>query len=184
MKDKGLNRGLVQQFDTSDKRQKGAFYGFRKMFWEYLNKLNVGFYDPCCPEASTKLPVYVDRITGALLYVKADGTVAPASDVTTPVTASNDIIAGAGGAIPVTNYFTTINTDAGGDAFTLANGTVVNQLKKIQLVTFGGGNGVLTPANLEGASTTVTFNSPGDYVVLGWNGTDWVVVENSGVVVA
>lgn len=51
MKDQGINRGLVQDFNTSDKRMKGAFYGFRKMFWKYLTKLHVGFYDPCCEEA-------------------------------------------------------------------------------------------------------------------------------------
>lgn len=52
MKDQGLNKGLVQSFNTSDRRSKGVFYGFRKMFWTYLTKLNVGFYDPCCPEAN------------------------------------------------------------------------------------------------------------------------------------
>lgn len=52
MKDEGLNKGLVQHFDTSNRRSKGVFYGFRKMFWKYLTKLNVAFYDPCCDDAS------------------------------------------------------------------------------------------------------------------------------------
>lgn len=51
MKDKGLNKGLVQDFNTSDKRTKGAFYGFRKMFWDYLNKLHIPFSDACCDTA-------------------------------------------------------------------------------------------------------------------------------------
>jgi len=45
MKDEGLDRGLVQKFETSDRRSKDHFYGFRKMFWKYLNKLNVPFFD-------------------------------------------------------------------------------------------------------------------------------------------
>lgn len=52
MRDSGINKGLVQEFQTSDRRTKGAFYGFRKMFWTYLKKLHVGFYDPCCEAAS------------------------------------------------------------------------------------------------------------------------------------
>lgn len=161
MRDYGLNKGLVQQFDTSDRRAKGAFYGFRKMFWHYLNKLGVPFYDPCCPEASTA-PV------GGILAV-----------------APNDIAAGTGGAIPVTNYLTTINTDAGGDAFTLADGTFNGQQKKIQLVVDGGGDAVITPANLAGGAT-ITMNDAGDSVTLVWSIStgEWVVVENVGSTVA
>lgn len=100
-----------------------------------------------------------------------------------PQAAQNDIAAGAGGAISVANYFTTINTDAGGDAFTLADGTVVGQMKRIRLVVDGGGDGVVTPANLSGA-TTITFNDAGDDVELQWNGTDWVVLVNLGATIA
>jgi hypothetical protein len=94
-----------------------------------------------------------------------------------------NIASGLGGAINVTSYFTTLNTDAGGDAYTLANGTVSGQLKKIYLLTDGGGNAVITPANLAGG-TTITMNDAADYVVLLWNGTDWVVIENIGSVIA
>ena len=100
-----------------------------------------------------------------------------------PSGAIQDITAGTGGAINVTSYFTTINTDAGGDAYTLANGTVVGQLKKIYLLVDGGGNAVITPVNLA-AGTTITMNDAGDYVVLLWNGTDWVVIENIGSTIA
>lgn len=160
MKDEGLDRGLVQKFDTSDKRTKDHFYGFRKMFWKYLNKLNVPFYDPCCPEAST-------------------------TPVGGPIAAqpSNNIIAGTGGAIPVTNYLTTVGTDAGGDAFTLADGTTVGQQKSIKMVVDGGGDAVITPANLAGG-TTITMQDSGDYVLLVWSGTEWVVVDNGGAIIA
>lgn len=100
-----------------------------------------------------------------------------------PSGAIQNITAGTGGAINVTSYFTTINTDAGGDAYTLANGTVVGQLKKIYLLVDGGGNAVITPANLA-AGTTITMNDAADYVVLLWNGTDWVVIENIGSTIA
>lgn len=52
MKDEGILAATVQKFDTSSKTSKGVYYGWRKMFWKYLKKLNVPFYDPCCPEAS------------------------------------------------------------------------------------------------------------------------------------
>lgn len=48
MKDKGINKGLVQDFETSNRRTKFGFYGFRQMFRDYLTKLSVPFTDPCC----------------------------------------------------------------------------------------------------------------------------------------
>ncbi len=159
MKDYGINKGLIQEFQTSDRRSKGAFYGFRKMFWHYLNILGVPFYDPCCPTAST---------AGSTSY---------------PTAAQNNIAAGTGGAIPVTNYLTTINSDAGGDAFTLADGTKIGQMKKIQLVADGGGDAVITPANLANG-TTITMGDANDYVVMTWSAEGWNVIENGGSTVA
>lgn len=100
-----------------------------------------------------------------------------------PLAAQNDIAAGTGGAIGLTTFLTTINTDAGGDAFTLANSTQVGQRKKIRLVVDGGGDGVVTPTSLSGG-TTITFNDANDYVELIWNGSAWVVLENSGTTIA
>ncbi len=100
-----------------------------------------------------------------------------------PSGAIENITAGTGGAINVTSYFTTLNTDAGGDVYTLANGTVVGQLKKIYLLVDGGGDAVIVPVFLA-AGTTITMNDAGDYVVLLWNGTDWVVIENIGSTIA
>jgi len=100
-----------------------------------------------------------------------------------PSVAADDIAAGAGGAISVANALTTINTDAGGDAFSLANGTVVGQIKNIQLVVDGTGAAVVTPASfLDG--TTITFDDAGDSCSLMWNGTAWVLVSNNGGTVA
>lgn len=52
MKDKGLNSALVQNFNTSKFGENRAFFGFRKMFRDYLTKLNVPWYDTCCIEAT------------------------------------------------------------------------------------------------------------------------------------
>jgi hypothetical protein len=84
--------------------------------------------------------------------------------------------------VNITSYLTTWATTGAGQTATLANGSVVGQLKKISMIT-DGGDGILTPANLA-AGTTITFNDANDFVILSWNGTDWVVIENSGTTVA
>lgn len=82
----------------------------------------------------------------------------------------------AAGAVSVATYYTTVNTTTGsGHASTLADGSRIGQLKKIQLIV-DAGDLVLTPANLAGG-TTLTFADAGDYAILIWNGTDWVAIE-------
>jgi hypothetical protein len=98
--------------------------------------------------------------------------------------AQNNIAANAGGAISVANYLTTINTDGDDDAYTLANGTQIGQMKKILLVVDGGGNGVVTPATAFAGGTAATFGDAGDYLILMWTGALWAVIENSGVTIA
>lgn len=93
-----------------------------------------------------------------------------------PEATQNNITAGTGGAISVENYLTTINTDAGGDAFTLTSGAQVGQQKKIKLVADGGGDATITLTGY----TSIVMNDAGDYVVLMWNGSAWKVIENSG----
>jgi len=90
--------------------------------------------------------------------------------------ATDNITANTGGAISVANFCTTINTDAGGDAFTLADGLVPGQLKKIVFVVDGGGDGVVT-SKFAGAATTLTFSDAGEYALLMWDGTDWIALE-------
>ena len=92
-----------------------------------------------------------------------------------PAVAQQSLAAG-GGAVNITSYYTAGASDAGGDAWTLADGSHVGQLKKVQLITDGGGDAVLTPSNLSGG-TTITFADAGDFAVLIWNGTDWVAIE-------
>lgn len=100
-----------------------------------------------------------------------------------PTGSQENIPAGTGGPISVGRYFTTINVDAGGDAFTLADASVVGQLKKIYLLVTTGGNGVITPTTALGF-TTITMNSANDYAVLVWTSNGWVCVEQVGCVIA
>lgn len=94
-----------------------------------------------------------------------------------PTAAQNNIAAGGtSSAISITNYLTTINTDAGGDGFTLANGTQSGQMKKILLVVDGGGDATITLTGY----TSIVMNDAADFVILMWNGTAWKVLENSG----
>ncbi len=78
------------------------------------------------------------------------------------------------GAVNITTFLTKVTT-TGADALTLADGAVVGQLKKVQMIV-DGGDGTLTPTNLAGG-TTITFADVGDVAILCWNGTDWVAIE-------
>lgn len=78
------------------------------------------------------------------------------------------------GACNVTSFLTKWTT-TGANAGTLANGTYIGQLKKIQQIV-DGGDGTLTPTSLSGG-TTITFADAGDYALLQWNGTAWVAIE-------
>lgn len=88
--------------------------------------------------------------------------------------AAQQALSGAG-AINVTSFYTAWTT-TGADAATLADGTAIGQLKKIQLIVDGGSDGTLTPSNLNGG-TTITFDDAGEYCLLMWDGTGWTVLE-------
>lgn len=53
MLDLAISKGLIQKANTNDPAQKGRFYFLRKVISDYLNKLGVPFYDPCCMNSST-----------------------------------------------------------------------------------------------------------------------------------
>ena len=93
----------------------------------------------------------------------------------------NDIAAGTGGAISLLNFLTTINSDAGGDAFTLASGTAVGQQKKLFFIADGGGDAVVTAA-FPSTLNTLTFSDAGEYALLQWDGTDWQPLELGSVI--
>ncbi len=73
MKTQGIQKSLVHTYETSSPEGK-LFYGFRKMFWTFLKKLNVPFSDPCCEDAQAtdSLPVRYNPTLTRLEY--HDGT--------------------------------------------------------------------------------------------------------------
>src|SRR5688572_6465600 len=88
MRDKGLDKGLIRYFDDSHRNYRGqgmGFFGFRKMFRDYLTKLNVAFYDACCPAATEAniVPVRYNSDTDTLEYYN------PATDAWVAVDAGN-----------------------------------------------------------------------------------------------
>lgn len=215
MRDFGIDRRLVQEFNDSDRDQRGwnvGKWGFRKMFRDYLTELNVAWYDECCPTATPEniFPIRFNAEIETIEYfngtewdsatisdlgsgnslevggtsISDDGGIVNSNMLVAfyPQGAPDDIAAGTGGAISLTSYHTTINTDATDDAFTLADGTVVGQVKRITLIADGGGNGVVTPTNF--TDTTITFNDALDDVVVMWDGVQWFVVSNIGATVA
>lgn len=115
--------------------------------------------------------------------------VTPNLEITTKITAAGSTFVpftpmgvhttsvAAAGAVPITNFYSTLDSNAGATTATLANGAVIGQLKKIKMIV-DGGDCVLTPANLANG-TTITFADVGDTALLIWNGTDWVVIELS-----
>lgn len=100
----------------------------------------------------------------------------PSSSTFVPFTpiATFQSLSGAG-ACETTSYLTKWTT-TGANAGTLADGSVKGQLKKIQMIV-DAGDGTLTPTNLAGG-TTITFADAGDYVILCFDGTDWVLIES------
>ena len=89
--------------------------------------------------------------------------------------AAQQALSGAG-ACNVTAFYTAVTT-TGADALTLAAGTELGQLKKIQMIV-DGGNGTLTIADPVSASLDVILLADaGDYAMCMWNGTAWRVIE-------
>ena len=88
----------------------------------------------------------------------------------------------ASGAISVLGLLSklTVNTNA----YSLVDGLYEGQVKKVIAAVVTGGTAVLTPANLEGALTTITFASLWDSVELTWLGGAWHVSDASGPVIA
>lgn len=188
MRDKGLDKGLIREFDDSERSKRGwseGFFGFRKMFRDYLTKLHVAFFDPCCPALTGDIyPVRYNAETAVL--ERYNGTNWVSINVDTggsyPEGAQEVIAAGAPSAtISLNSYLTTISSDAGGDAHTLPDASVVGLRKKIRMGTDGGGNVVIAAPGITGGQ--ITFNDAGDYVDLIWNGSEWIVLENSGATI-
>lgn len=109
-----------------------------------------------------------------------------AGDVTTinglEVTATTGSVGAADEAIPLTGTIVEITSDADGTAHALADGTEGQHLYLV-LITDGGGDAVVTPANF-GQGTTLTFADAGDACHLLFTNGNWYVVGNQGVAIA
>lgn len=86
----------------------------------------------------------------------------------------------ASGAVSLSTFSTLLVTTAA-TAITLADG-FEGQTKFIKMKTYGG-DSVLTPVHLLGG-TTITFNSVNDFVNLKFIDGYWVVLTNSGAIIA
>lgn len=69
MKDLAIQRPHLQIIETTSKEAKN-YYALRKLFGDYLNKLNVAFFDTCCPTMTEEgiVPVRFNATDGTLEY--------------------------------------------------------------------------------------------------------------------
>ena len=92
---------------------------------------------------------------------------------------STQSLSGAG-AVDVTSAVTKITT-TGTDALTLADGTIVGQIKVIIMIV-DAGDGTLTPNGTLGllGGSTITFADVGDAVVMMWTAEGWARIAQGG----
>ncbi len=96
---------------------------------------------------------------------------------------STQSLSGAG-AVDVTSAVTKYTSGSGAEALTLADSTIVGQIKIITMVVDGGGDGTLTPGGtlgFVGSSTNIVFADAGDSVVLLWTAEGWVCIGSAGL---
>lgn len=99
-----------------------------------------------------------------------NGAVATVWSQFAPVTVQQDL-SGAG-AVNLTTYYTAV-TNTGADALTLADSTVLGQVKKVKMIVDPGTDSTLT----FNTNATIVFADVGDYAILVWDGSDWIPVE-------
>ena len=101
---------------------------------------------------------------------------APATGASPVVLAGTPQALTGAGAVTVTEHKSDLQSGAGATAWTLADGTILNQVKVIQMIVDGGGDGTLTPATFAGG-TDITFADAGDTAELIWTATGWAVLD-------
>lgn len=171
MKDYAIERGYVKKVDSNSDSTKGFFF-LRKMFREYLNKLNIGFYDSCCIDASTKLPVYVDKVTNVLTYVNTSG-------VNTPVTVGggNPSYRAITAPTTITIADSTINATANTFSQPLPASTIGNAGKIFTIKNSGAGVITVTATGgqlIDGVATRVI--NPTESIPFQSTGTGYVIL--------
>ena len=113
---------------------------------------------------------------GNIAVLKLPDTVARSADLSTTETLL------ASGVVSIYTDVTLIDSTAGAQTLTLANGVRLGQVKVIKM-TVDNGDAVVTPVSF-GDGTTLTFDTAFDVTMLMWDGTAWQVLSNSGAVIA
>ena len=91
---------------------------------------------------------------------------------------------GGGTAMSVTTPVTFVTTATSKAHVSLANGTSAGQVKIVVLkIRNNTTDMVITPTSL-GGGTNITANSAGTICVLIWDGANWAITENTGMVLA
>lgn len=80
------------------------------------------------------------------------------------------------GAVTVTEHKSNLQSGAGATAWTLADGTILGQVKVIMMIVDGGGDGTLTPTTFVDG-TDITFADAGDAAELIWLEAGWSVLD-------
>jgi len=166
-----IQKGFV--FKGLKETLKGYFH-LERWLSETLDKFKVGHYDECCPTNADSKPV---RYNSGIQFFNGTAWISTNNGI--PIVAQQNI--SEAGAANLTSYHTAWSIESS-VVGTLAAGTYSGQLKKITVVS-SGAQLLLVPINLTGG-TTIAFYNTGDSVILGWNGTNWIIIESNGVVVA
>lgn len=114
--------------------------------------------------------------------VTVASTTAGLSVGTTLVTGSTTVTSGAG-AVAITGSIHEVTTTGTGDALTLEDGAEGQHLNVVYAAEGAGGDtAVLTPTNLAGANTTITFTDLGDAAHLLFTAGAWYFMGGEAVV--
>lgn len=91
MKDLALQKPFLQTIETTSPQAKN-YYAMRKLFSEYFGKLNVAFYDTCCPSASIPDSYPTRYFDGDLQYFDGTewSTISVGGAVTTQMSVTQD----------------------------------------------------------------------------------------------
>lgn len=117
--------------------------------------------------------------TGAITVTGSTGAFA----VGTKFSTGNTTTSAGAGAVAVTGAIHEVTTTGTGDALTLADGTEGQHLYVVYVAEGAGGDtAVLTPTNLAGANTTVTFTDLGDSAHLLFTAGTWFFLGGEAVV--
>lgn len=105
--------------------------------------------------------------------------IAPSSGLTPVVLAAAPQSLAGAGTLSLTTTHTNWESNGAAQAITLADATIIGQLKTVTHAV-DGGSGVMTPTNFADGAT-VTFTTAGERWSGIWTGTTWQTIELSNV---